>query len=43
MQLQGTDQNSVSLDAIDREAIKVWANAHRQRCLSDNGIMPKTT
>ena len=43
MRLQGMDQNSFFLDAIDREAIKMWANSHLQNCLSNNGITPKTS
>ena len=43
MQLQGMDQNSLFVDAIDHEAIKMWADSDYQNCLSNNGITPKTT
>ena len=43
MQLQGMDQNSFFLDAIDLEAIKMRADFHHQNCLSNNGVTPKTT
>ena len=41
MRLQGMDQNSFFLDAIDREAIKTRADAHHQNCLSSDGITSK--
>ena len=43
MRLQGMDQNSLFLDAIDREAIKMRTDSHPQNWLSNNGITPKTT
>ena len=43
MRLQGMDLNSFFLDAINREAIKIWADSHHQNCLSNNGITLKTT
>ena len=43
MRLQGMDQNSFFLDAINREAIKMRADSHPKNCLSNNGITPKTT
>ena len=43
MRLQGMDQNSFFVDAIDREAIKIRADSHPQNCLSNNDITPKTT
>ena len=36
------DLNSLFLDAIDRKAIKLWADSYHQNCLSNNGIMSKT-
>ena len=43
MQLQGMDRNSFFLDAIDREAIKSWADAHHYISLREKDITLKTT
>ena len=43
MRLQGMDLNSFFLDAIYREAIKMRTDSHYHNCLSNNGIMLKTT
>ena len=43
MQVQGMDQNSLFLNAIDREAIKSQANGHHQKSLPGKDITLKTT
>ena len=43
MQVQGMDQNSFFLDAIDREALKSLTNAHHQKSLLGKDITLKTT
>ena len=43
MWLQGMDLNSLFLDAIDREAIKMRVDSHCQNRLSNIGITLKTT
>ena len=43
MHVQNTAQNSSFLDEIDREAMKVRADAHLQKSLPGIGISLKTT
>ena len=43
MGLKGMDLNSLFLDVVNREAIKVAPTPTIKNCLSSNGIMPKTT
>ena len=43
MQVHGMNQNSIFVDAIDREAIKGQTDAHHQKSLPGKDIMLKTT
>ena len=43
MQVQGIDQNSFFLDAINREALKSQTNAHHKKSLPGKDITLKTT
>ena len=43
MQLQDMAQNTFFPDAIEREAMKAWANVHHHNCLPGKDIVPKTT
>ena len=43
MRMKDMAQNNSLSGTMDREAIKIRGDAHRQNCLSDNGITIKTT